>query len=121
MTTMLETLRETSEAYTSETRAIASVGSVNCQYLTDDGRMCAIGRCMLHPEDFTDTESIRDIYERADDDADEIMKPEYRGYPLEFWDELQDLHDTSANWDHWGLSPAGRKQARDIAAEFPIS
>jgi len=119
MTTMLETLDETVEAYTSETRAAYEQGG--CSYLTDDGRMCAIGRCMLSPGDFMLFQSVRDIADSLDEGIDSVLKPEYRGYPLAFWEALQDLHDTKSNWDERGLTALGREAADEIAEDHPFS
>jgi len=94
MTTMLETLNETLAAYTSETRAVDEKGM--CRFLTNDGRMCALGRCMREPRKFAVME-----------DFDFNLRPEYRGYPIGFWAALRTLHDTACFWNDKGLLADG--------------
>ncbi len=125
MKTMQETLDETIAAYTSETRAVNesideegdSVGI--CDYLTDDGRMCAVGRCMIDPSLYSGDDNctvIRINYREGG--LDSVLKQEYRGFPLEFWRELQKLHDVRHNWDPEGLSPAGGRAASFIHRNY---
>lgn len=94
MKTMLEILNETIGAYTSKTRAINASGC--CVFLTHDGKMCAIGRCLITPGGLNVVE-----------DLESILKPEYRGYPPAFWAALQVLHDHARFWNDEGLSDTG--------------
>lgn len=111
---MLEVLDETIAAYTSETRAIN--GNGDCYYYTREGRMCAIGRCLEDPKQFEGVmcavSNIED-YSKGIDFLD-LFKPEYRGLPVSFWQELQDLHDVEGNWNKEGLSAAGEACVRDF-------
>ena len=61
-----------------------------CYYNPETKAMCAVGRCLEHPEAFADTVGV--IADRRDllDD----LKPEYKGHSIGFWDRLQRLHDT---------------------------
>lgn len=93
MKTMLETLNETTSFYTSKNRGVDESGF--CRFVTDDGKMCAVGRCMKIPE-CAHLSMIEDQ-----------LKPEYRGYPLKFWTALRVLHDCPRFWDDGGLSDEG--------------
>lgn len=84
MTTMLQTLDETVGAYTSETRAITGYDPINaiCHYFID-GKCCAIGRCLEDPEKFQNA-NMSVLFLDAAYDLELILKPEYRGFPIDF-------------------------------------
>jgi len=70
---------------------LTDVEEVGCCYYNPETKaMCAVGRCLEHPEAFADTIGvISDRRELLDD-----LKPEYKGHSIGFWDKLQRLHDT---------------------------
>lgn len=110
--TAREILEETAAFYTSENRAVVkgghgNHGSVSCHYLTNDGKMCAVGRCLIDPSEITN-EPVIDIPQLED-----RLKSEYRGHPIDFWSDLQDLHDSPNNWNREGLSTQGEDE-RDL-------
>lgn len=45
---------------------------------------------------------------------DFILEEEYRGYRVEFWGMLQNLHDSNTNWNDKGLSPEGEGSVNNI-------
>ena len=112
MTTMLETLNETVAAYTSKTRAVEIGG---CRYFTN-GRCCAIGRCMIDPEKYKDYAGDAESFQ----DLDSLLKPEYRGFPIDFWLALQYLHDIPMNWNNEGLSENGKTTVERIKKRFKL-
>lgn len=98
---VLETLRYYG-ANPAETRAVNSVGG--CEYITPDGRMCAVGR-VLSLEGLRKAHGCGDTVEalanrRFNGDLDSGLKPEYRGHSLEFWTDLQFLHDDGGRWNN---------------------
>lgn len=116
MKTKKEILEETIAAYTSETRAYED----GCKYLTSDGRMCAVGRCCVRPSfDWEGVvEHIRISGYRGD--VESLLKPEYQGHEIEFWKNLQILHDCSEHWTKDGLSEEGKKWADSIRKRWDI-
>ena len=113
MTTMLQTLKETATAYTSKTRASNRKG--NCYYFKK-GKCCAVGRCLEKPEKFAKWDCKVDRLP----DLGKNLKPEYRGYPVAFWEALQHLHDHLRFWDEKGLSEDGKKQFEKIKNQFKL-
>jgi len=113
MTTMLETLNETIDAYTHGSRGLDVARE--CQYYAN-GRTCAVGRCMLRPQDFQEAGDANDLVKDHCDGKtlDELLKPDYHGFPLTFWVVLQSLHDSCKNWNETGLTNTGRKNAQLI-------
>lgn len=94
-----------------------------CSYFTDDGRKCAVGRCLLYPERFKDFQGsisglvksqIRPFLDPFQVRLDRLMKPNYKGFDIHFWDLLQQLHDTNNYWQSNGLSEEGGEFVREI-------
>lgn len=92
--TMLDILDEFEETYVKhpENRGISS--GEHCQYLTPDGKMCAVGRYCLEPGYLTG--SVDAISYRGS--IDHHLRAEYRGHPIDFWQDLQNLHDHLGCW-----------------------
>lgn len=106
MKTKTEIIEETFEYYKTHPRAINK--NEGCSYLTDTGAMCAVGRCMtdeavnfqkdnmdegaggcgLRLHDFSFSGGIGNYTE-----LDKLLKPEYHGHSVSFWQELQNFHD----------------------------
>jgi hypothetical protein len=121
--TQEQIVRETVAFYTSKNRA--AVETVNpdngctftrCLYLTEEGKMCAVGRCMTkkglkrvlvsHP-----TSGTRDLND-AFDGIDKLLKKKYHGQNISFWANLQGLHDNNNRWDENGITENGKAQVR---------
>jgi hypothetical protein len=113
--TKKEIIDETAHYYTEDVsrRAIEPGygGGDKCKYLTSNGKMCAVGRCMVDPsEKMTGT---ADRYRREEfsgwSTVEDDLRDEYKGHPIEFWSDLQTLHDRGAYWGPHGLYIAGIK------------
>jgi hypothetical protein len=94
--------------------------SRRCRYLIpEDGRKCAVGRCMTGAAlaEFGDTrvdfETL--LYDNSVT-ADELLLPQYRGHPPEFWLALQTVHDRE---EVWRDTPAGAiDRRRELRRHF---
>ena len=102
MKTENEIIKETVEYYWQDPKGRRAASDIACEYLTADGRMCAVGRC-LTPEHaaraaniICDVGRLPGLLEAS---LEEILQPEYRGHPVSFWDNLQTLHDTTRAWE----------------------
>ena len=97
---MQDILKETIDFYSEDPegrRAVDNNG--DCEYTTDDGRHCAIGRYM-RPE-FLDTEwhSNNGVgVNGLSSYVDYYLKHEVRGLDENFWRDLQDMHDVVGYW-----------------------
>lgn len=127
---MQSTLAETVAAYTSTNRAVSSYeGEDNiCMYQTNDGRRCAVGR-MLTPAGLAcvvpggvNEAAVRDSLLLEDPlfVKGPMFKEEYQGLPLDFVNDLQELHDTDANWDETGLTDAGKSHLHNIKLTYDL-
>lgn len=121
--TKREIIDETVKAYTLDTLARDNMGL--CQYLTPSGRKCAVGRCCREPKNYWKgvVGTIRvDLSAFGKPDAvldlEAELKPEYRGHELDFWRDLQRLHDSKGNWVQSGLSPEGEEFVKILIREW---
>lgn len=67
-----------------------------CQYITSDGRMCVLGKNMLHPKTFMDGEGAFSIL--SGNLQKDVLKPEAVDIltPRE-WEKMQHIHDALAD------------------------
>ena len=98
----LNLLNETVSYYTTEKNE-RSIKDGGCFYYKD-GNMCAVGRCLIKPQN-----KDRLLDENGQDSgindllamfSQRVFKKEYRGFKTEFWEQLQELHD-SYNIEYW--------------------
>ena len=114
-------LQETLEFYSQDpTRRAAK--DKDCHYLMDDGtgRRCAVGRCLSGSAKTDD--DISKYYagckglaaKYGGGSIDNLLAPQYRGFSIDFWVNLQDLHDIQENWTDTGLSERGLSAVKRI-------
>lgn len=105
--TARQIIEETVQYYSEDPTRRGLSNNNDCMYKTLDGKMCAVGRCMLESElekivvseKFNDW-SVDEVFEALGlDDHDGLLKPEYRGQSLGFWSDLQILHDCKTYWE----------------------
>lgn len=111
--TKKEIIEETAEEYNSKNRATAYLMSAElavCKYITENGKMCAVGRCMKNPVDRS--AQIDVVYRRFG--GDDLFKDEYKGHSVQFWTDLQNFHDTKKNWNKNGLSKRGETTKKHL-------
>jgi hypothetical protein len=116
MKTENEIIKETVEFYWADPAGRRAASDIACEYLTADGRMCAVGRC-LTPEHATRASDILCSASALPGllctPLDELLRPEYRGHSVNFWSNLQTLHDDDLSW-----RTEGRLRSR-LALYFP--
>jgi hypothetical protein len=99
-------IRETVAYYRTNLRGVdVTDAGTQCRYNWADGSHCAVGRCLEKkyqdmgedmPGNEQDVESLLDHLEV--NNIDDVLQEKYRGHSKEFWEQLQDFHDYSANW-----------------------
>lgn len=88
-----------------------------CDYIMDDGRKCAVGRCCKNPSN----KWIGSVSRLALNfgKLDSIFMPEYKGHDQNFWEALQMFHDNCNNWNKKrGLSRFGKRELRELLEMF---
>lgn len=110
--TKLEIINETVEYYLEHERAtFDDENGQQCRYYleTDNGyAVCAVGRCFENPEEFENVLGAVDTFDEVHG-LENNLQPKYRGHDLEFWNELQNLHDQDSHWCADGLTPRGEQ------------
>ena len=112
--TKLEIIEETVKFYSEDTsrRALNEDGS-RCEYLTLDGKKCAVGRCLdLDSEELLRLNGMGGVFNVYRKDL--VFKKEYKGHSVDFWASLQLLHDSESNWTSKGLSGYGLKYLKEL-------
>lgn len=95
-----------------------------CQYRTSDGRMCAVGMCMNDKAIGKYDNYVGSISEMTGriisegKSLDSIFKEEYRGHNVNFWDDLQCLHDGDYYWTDKGLSHIGKEEVEVLIRKY---
>ena len=106
---MQDILKDTVDYYREDPQGRRAVDvNGDCEYTTEDGRHCAIGRYMR--EEFLDTEwkenhgiGVRGLSSAVD----YYLVHEVRGLDEDFWADLQNIHDTASNWLEWSQEQDG--------------
>ncbi len=107
--TKLEIIEETAKYY-AEDPSRRAIDEINfCSYLTLDGRMCAVGRCLVNPSNLDTSLSGRITEVHL-----ELLKPEYQGHTLDFWKDLQKFHDRPTYWSSEGLTEQGLIRVKEL-------
>lgn len=119
--TKVEIINMVANHYNDKNRSISDDEST-CMYLTNDGRMCAVGMCMTDKAldtwgDFKNgVKSIVAILK--DKELDSIFKDDYKGHDEDFWSELQFLHDEPYFWDECGLTLEGCDRVNFLIGKY---
>jgi len=94
-----------------------------CQYFSKGGKMCAVGYCLKNPEEVAELEGgISGVW--GQEITVDKFKEEYQINSEDFWDDLQEFHDSKLNWDSNGLTYNGKEQLeklRKTYAETPVT
>ena len=132
--TKIEIIEETYNYYSEDVSRRAYVGEDGCSYLTEDGRMCAFGRCCKNPGEIQEllkissdpthgSYMINKLVEHKKT-IEDVLKEEYKGHTVLFWRALQGFHDSILNWNEKGITEWGLKRYEELKKEYansPIS
>lgn len=111
--TKVEIIEETANYYNLNNRAY-NEKSMECSYLTDDGKMCAVGRCLVDASKFKDQRKSISALFSYDLLNESDLKEQYRGHSPMFWRHLQHFHDYIENWTISGLSAKGLVKKNEL-------
>jgi hypothetical protein len=120
--TKQEIIQETRDFYAADPkRRAANNGS--CFYQTEDGRNCAVGRCLIPNSEMLASYGPQTMFlcggaANYIRNLEEILKEEYRGHEPDFWRELQLFHDNRICWSLDGISPKGEEQYSRLMKKY---
>jgi hypothetical protein len=119
--TKLEILKETVRYYAKDTSRRALNEHDRCEYVTEDNKNCAVGRC-LRPKWGKSIKNFEKLLIKFDlnqdiclyqisnqlGNLDKVLAPKYKGHNIEFWQDIRNLHDVHDNWlDKCGITAEG--------------
>jgi hypothetical protein len=114
MKTKIEIIEEAANYYNSTKRSVNVFGE--CVYIGLSGKRCAFSRCCNEDSngylESVDKKVDKFTYKGVGslEDFDSLLKDEYRGHSIEFWESIQMFHDSSCNWDKNGLTEYGNQE-----------
>ena len=98
-----------------------------CSYFTKDGRMCAVGRCLdkeaalkhIGAKCLRQSHPVTEMVLHSKSALDLSLQPKYQGHPLEFWADLQNLHDSRRFWNSEAqLTASGRARVHSLRESY---
>ena len=111
--TKIDIIKETVRFYSKDANRRGLNHGGSCQYLTEDGKNCAIGRC-IKPSKFSKIQNhwgtSQLVASTGSTNIDSLLSKKYHGHSAAFWSDLQDLHDDSINWVNNTISDKGERQ-----------
>lgn len=118
--TKIEIIKETFEFYSNDISKRAANEAGACWYLHPlNGNKCAVGRCMNEKARFDASEYISSyVVSNALNSLDDHLKEDYHGHSLEFWKDLQSLHDNNGNWDKREASKGGKAYYSSLLEKY---
>ena len=100
-------------------------GRAKCRYLTEDGRKCAVGRCLIEGGKMLSVGIVGAISAELVDMAvseiynlEDVLMPEYRGHDTDFWVRLQEFHDCDVHFTDTGLSELGERKLEFLLEQY---
>ena len=116
--TKVDIIKETFAFYSEDVkrRSLSTDEGGNiCVYNGHNGTHCAVGRCMLEGYKSQGADmrynTLTGIYSLVNKlklgGIDQLLEGNYRGHNIDFWADLQALHDTNSNWDEDGATDRG--------------
>lgn len=120
--TKVEIIQETADYYSQDTSRRGTFehnSTLKCAYLTSDGKMCAVGRCLINPEALDPATSIGVVLDMVMRGELEF-KEQYKGHEDDavFWSRLQSFHDVKHNWDDEGLTLTGKLELERLLKQY---
>ena len=101
-------------------------GRAKCRYLTEDGRKCAVGKCLIEGEKILSvgivgaiSAELVDIAVGEIENLEDVLMPEYRGHDTYFWERLQEFHDCDVHFTDTGLSKDGVHKLEFLLEQYP--
>lgn len=104
---MIAELDETIAYYNRDPSRRAAV-NYGCHYHTPDGKMCAVGRRCINAQEVELSGGTACDLDKKFNGLDNLLRPEHRGLPVNFWRAMQLIHDRDQYWTSTGLNAYGK-------------
>lgn len=124
----LEIIEDTKKFYSKDpsrrAKKFLNSGAVVCDYFIEDKgeeKCCAVGRFLIDAESVSNNtpgpiaEWSGDLIFQDDGETiDDFLVDSVKGHPVDFWEDLQNLHDIDGYWDEFGLTEDGEEFYQSI-------
>jgi hypothetical protein len=132
MKTAIEIIDETVAFYGDDPKGrrslgLSSVGNVTCFYHGEEGKKCAVGRCLTDSglekaHEFEKSPPPTGASVKEFDSKFELelnLIEVYRGHSIDFWKDLQALHDHDRMWGKFfGLTEDGHQYVEVLKQKY---
>ena len=120
--TEIDIINETVEYYKTNPRGISEA---SCEYITDEGAMCAVGRCLKNISKLKkQLVYVGDVFSLSEHFDGKIpFKKKYEEPSILFWKDLQQFHDEGSYWitdenSNNTLSELGKKELERLLNKY---
>jgi hypothetical protein len=116
--TKIEIIDETVAFYSEDTTR-RSFKEGRCLYQSADGRKCAYARCWkdgVYKEKFE--RRTVEVLSELGFEPDSLLDEKYHGHSVEFWMDIQVLHDRFYCWNENGLSEEGKIFVQELKEKY---
>ena len=115
MKTKLQILEETYNYYSNPSNR--GYDEDTCRYITQEGKMCAVGRICINPQEL-ESQMVGSLNLEEKLDIDKYLKEEYLGHGKQFWVDLQGWHDNSTNFEEGKISENGEERYKILIKDY---
>ena len=94
-------------------------GTVGCMYHSDTSPLgetyCAVGVFIEDTDDIEDSDAANNVANWVCTDLEAILMEQFKGHPLQFWNDLQMFHDHHPHFNEvTGLTEKGKQTVKDL-------
>jgi hypothetical protein len=80
---------------------------------------CAVGIFIEDTGDIEGTDAANNVTNWLETDLEDVLMKQFRGHPLEFWNDLQMFHDLHEHFNEvTGLTEKGEQTVKDLHANW---
>ena len=125
--TKLQIIEETVEFYSQDVSR-RSKGEYGCMYNGENNTHCAFARCMINPSQALEGKTASYCLSGNSYNnigimnqvgvTDHLLKEEYQGHEMLFWNKIQSLHDDDDNWNPNGLTDSGIENVKILKEKY---
>jgi hypothetical protein len=84
--------------------------------------MCAVGKCMNSNLSLESKMNLNVLVKNLpyNNTIDDLLKDQYKGHPIEFWQDVQELHDGFYldYWDNSGITDLGMQRLQELKEKY---
>jgi len=115
--TAIEIINETVAFYSADTNRRSKSEIGRCLYAGLNGNKCAYSRCWKEGV-YDPIFEGKGVIHTEMPSPDELVDEKYKGHSVDFWSDLQYLHDFNDNWNVNSLSEEGKLSVKRLLEKY---